>query len=66
MNTLKGWRTLIANGVAVIASVGLFFGVAIPEDEQSAVILGLTALVNIALRFATSTPIGVAPPSGGG
>ena len=59
---LQGYRTLIANAVALVASAGLFFGVVIPEDEQSAVILGLTALVNIALRFATSTPIGMAPP----
>lgn len=66
MKRLQGYRTLIANGVAVLASVGLFFGVAIPEDEQSAVILGLTALANIALRFATRTPVGVAPPPDGG
>ncbi|HML99523.1 MAG TPA: hypothetical protein PKD75_13700 [Tepidiformaceae bacterium] len=59
---LKGYRTIIANIVAVIASVGLFFGVVIPEDERAAVIAGLVAIVNIALRFATSTRVGQSGP----
>ena len=55
---MKGYRTFITNGVFIVASVASVFGVLIPQDEQTAVIAGAIALVNIGLRFYTSTPWG--------
>lgn len=56
--TVKGFRTIIVNGLVILAAVGAAFGVIIPQDEQAAVVAGAVAAANIVLRFYTSTSWG--------
>ncbi len=55
---LAGWKTLITNGVVLLAALAAMFGLEIGADEREALIAGAMALVNIALRFATKGPAG--------
>lgn len=55
---MKGYRTLITNGVIFVASLASMFGVVVPQDEQTAVITGAIAAVNIILRIYTTGPWG--------
>lgn len=59
---MKGYRTLLTNGVIALAAVASLLGVIIPQDEQTALIAGVVALVNIALRLKTSTAWGKSGP----
>jgi hypothetical protein len=56
---LKGYRTLLTNGL-VMAFSGIEFltDAVIVADDKSAVIAGALALLNIVYRFVTTTPIG--------
>jgi len=54
MKKLKGWKTITANVMLLATSVGLV----ITGDEQAAVIGGIAAVINIALRFKTTTAVG--------
>jgi hypothetical protein len=64
VQVLKGYRTLIANGVILLVSVAGFFGVVVDANESTAIAAGALALANIILRFYTSTAWGKsgAPP----
>ena len=53
----KHWyasRTIWANAVALIAGLLMAFGVELTADEQSAVVVTVMAVVNIALRLVTT------------
>ena len=52
MDFLKGYRTLIVNVLTILAA-GL--GAVPPEWQESALVL--MGIVNVALRFLTSTPV---------
>lgn len=58
MTTGKGYRTLIVNIVALLSSLLVMAGVDIPLETQSQISTGILAVVNIALRFVTDTPVG--------
>lgn len=58
MDTGKGYRTLIVNIVALASSLLMMAGVDIPLETQSQISTGILAVVNIALRFVTDTPVG--------
>lgn len=58
MDTAKGYRTLIVNIVALASSLLMMAGVDIPLETQSQISTGILAVVNIALRFVTDTPVG--------
>lgn len=58
MTTGKGYRTLIVNIVALASSLLMMAGVDIPLETQSQISTGILAVVNIALRFVTDTPVG--------
>lgn len=60
MNRFKGYKTLVANSVALLVAFGALTGVVIPESDQTALTAGILAAVNIALRFFTTTPVGEA------
>lgn len=55
---MKGWRTIIANGVALVASLLVGAGVDVPLETQGHITTGILAIVNIALRFKTDTAVG--------
>ena len=57
-NALKGYRTLILNGVAFATAMLAVLGVEVLPDEGNAVTLGAIALVNIGLRIVTNTSLG--------
>lgn len=56
---MKGYRTLVANGL-ILAFSGLEFGLdaELLADDKSAVIAGALALLNIVYRLITTTPVG--------
>jgi hypothetical protein len=65
---LKGWRTVIINGVVAVASVAVTVVEAIdPESlrpylpENKLWIVGALAITNIVLRAITNSPIGTKP-----
>ena len=58
IGALTGYRTIITNVIIVLAAAASVFGIIIPEDEKTAVIAGLIAVANIALRIITRTPVG--------
>ena len=62
MTALKGYKTLAANTVIIIASLASAFGVVVPQDDQTALIAGIIAAVNIVLRIYTTGPWGNRPP----
>ncbi len=60
---MKTWyqsKTLWANIIAGVATVALAFGIDLGLDPETQVSLvgGIMAIVNIVLRFTTSTAIG--------
>lgn len=55
---LKGYRTIIANVVALGVAIAASSGFVIPESEQTALVAGIVAILNIGLRFITDTPVG--------
>jgi len=56
---MKGWKTIIANGMLLLASLLEGFDVInISEADQSTIVLGIVAVVNIVLRLVTTTPVG--------
>ena len=59
MNILQGFRTIIFNGVAIIATwLGTNHGVELSQEHQTAITTTIIAAVNIGLRMVTKTPIG--------
>ena len=54
----KGYRTLIVNGVALLASLLVMAGIDIPAETQSQISTGILAVVNIVLRFITDSKAG--------
>ena len=58
---MKGYRTLIVNVIAVVASMAGLYGIDIPAETQAEIATGIIALlgvVNLAMRAVTTTPIG--------
>jgi len=55
---MKGYKTLITNIVALLASLAVLAGVDVPLETQSQISTGVLALVNIGLRFSTDTAAG--------
>ena len=58
MDKLKGYRTLIINVVALIASILAMAGFDITPEAQGQITTGILAVVNIVLRFITDTKVG--------
>lgn len=56
--SLKGYRTIIVNTLALLFSVGVMAGLDIPVEAQSQITTGVLAVVNIFLRFRTDTKVG--------
>ena len=59
---LKGWRTLLWNGVVVAggtAALQYFAGVNWVDYVGPAWAMAVVAGVHVALRFVTNTPVGV-------
>lgn len=59
---MKGYKTLATNTVIIIASLASAFGIVVPQDDQTALIAGIIAAVNIILRIYTTGPWGNRPP----
>lgn len=55
---MKGYRTLIVNGVVMVVAVAGYFGIVIPEDLANEFAVALVGLVNVGLRLITSTKVG--------
>lgn len=80
LDSLKGYRTVIINGILALVSVLVAFGVLSAADaagitqetvaNQFDLILGgagaLIGAVNILLRLVTNTPVGSKAPKSGG
>ena len=60
---MEGYRTIVANSVALLASIAILFGVEIGLEAQSAIVMLIMSLGGIAFRFITKTPIPVKLPS---
>lgn len=54
MISLKGYRTILANVLAILVAGGLV----ITGEEQGAIVAGVVAVVNVVLRFMTDTAVG--------
>lgn len=63
MDSMKGYRTIIFNVLALIFSVAATAGFDIDLEAQGQITTGILALVNIWLRFKTDTPVGKAEPT---
>jgi uncharacterized membrane protein len=60
MEDAKKWyasKTIWVNVVALIASLLLTFGIELNADQQASLVTSILAVVNIALRFATTEGI---------
>lgn len=59
MDSKPWWasKTLWTNFVAVVAAVAVGFGFDFGVDAQAELVVGVMAVVNLALRFATKTGI---------
>lgn len=56
---MKGYKTLVTNGLLALASAIEFgTGEVIAVDDTTAVIAGVLAVINIGLRFVTTSPVG--------
>ncbi|MDX1496953.1 MAG: hypothetical protein R3352_05310 [Salinisphaeraceae bacterium] len=53
---MKGYRTLITNGLAFLFSLMAFYGLDIPAADQGVITTAVLALINIVLRLDTDTP----------
>ena len=61
METLKGWKTVLTNGLLVIAGVLAQLGVVLPEtfaDDVTGIVVASVGVINIVLRAFTNSPIG--------
>jgi len=61
METLKGWKTVVTNGLLVVAGTLAQFGVVLPEtfaDDVTGATVAVVGLINIFLRAITTSPIG--------
>jgi preprotein translocase subunit SecY len=55
---MKGYRTLIVNVIALLASILGMYGHEVSPEDQVNISTAILAIVNIALRFYTTTAIG--------
>lgn len=55
---MKGYRTIVVNLIAVLASVAALFGLEVTQEEWGTVTTGVLAVVNIIMRCVTDTPVG--------
>jgi hypothetical protein len=56
---MKGYRTLLSNGlIAALSAVEVITGEVIAVDDQTAIIAGALAIMNIVWRFVTTGPVG--------
>lgn len=56
---MKGYKTLVTNGLlAIFSAIEFGTGEVIAVDDTTAVIAGVLALINIGLRFVTTSPVG--------
>lgn len=53
---MKGYRTIIVNVIALVASVLATMGYEMTPEEITVISTGILAIVNIGLRFITDTP----------
>ena len=63
MESMKGYRTVIVNVLALVFSIAATSGFDIGLEAQSQITTGILAIVNIWLRFKTDTPVGKAEPT---
>jgi len=57
-NSLKGWKTFIANMAVLVAGAAEWVGVNVPLiPEEGGVAMIALAVVNLVLRFMTESPI---------
>lgn len=58
---MTGWKTIVTNLIALLASCLLVFGIELSPEDQAALASGLTVLItvaNLVLRHFTTTPPG--------
>ena len=55
---MKGWKTLTTNGAVLLVALAAMIGVELPVELASEAVVGAVAIVNIVLRFFTTTPVG--------
>lgn len=54
---MTGWKTIVTNGSIALLAILTMFGITVDGAETEAVVAGLVALVNIALRVKTRTEV---------
>ena len=55
---MKGYRTIILNGVGIIVALAAGFGVILSPEQVTEIVLGGFALANVFLRFDTDSKVG--------
>lgn len=55
---MKGYRTIIVNIIALVASLSATQGLEIGAEDQASIATAVLAIINIGLRFITTTPVG--------
>ena len=56
---MKGYKTLVTNGLlAIFSAIEFGTGEVIAVDDTTAAIAGILALINIGLRFVTTSAVG--------
>lgn len=61
MSKLKGYRTLIINGLTAVATIGALLTGQVSDPETLKAIILVVAVANAVLRFLTDTPVGAVP-----
>ena len=57
MNILQGWRTIIVAFLALVWAILDGIGINVPLADQEAVATGVVAVIMIAMRIITTTPV---------
>ena len=55
---LKGYRTIIVNIVGLAVAILASQGIDVTPEDQASIVTAILAVINIAMRFITTTPVG--------
>lgn len=54
---MEGYKTIVTNAVVLLVALAAMFGIVIDVNDTAAITAGVLAIINIALRLSTRTPV---------